>query len=153
MRSLPEFGSLLGDANPLIQSKRLVCPVCVSSVFHPWLKNESGSPARGGMIPLHGEGQRAVGVYLALAGEFLGADDLREGHVEAFAGIDEAELPVADAKFGLVYSGKRFDVSLTQVIRSKEFVGQREIDAYGALALSMKWDPPATRGTRGPPRN
>jgi hypothetical protein len=52
---------------------------------------------------------------------------------------------VADGKFGLVYSGKRFDVSLTQVIRSKEFVGQREIDAYGALALSVKWDHPATR--------
>jgi hypothetical protein len=42
-----------------------------------------------------------------------------------------------------VYSGKRFDVTLAQVIRSKEFVGQREIDAYGSLALSAKWDRPA----------
>lgn len=52
---------------------------------------------------------------------------------------------VADGKFGLVYSGRRFDVSLTQIIRTKEFVGQREIDAYGSLALSVKWDHPATR--------
>ena len=52
---------------------------------------------------------------------------------------------VGDAKFGLVYSGKRFDVMLAQIIRTKEFVGQREIDAYGSLSFSVKWDHPSTR--------
>lgn len=83
-----------------------------------------------------------------------------EGHAIAYSAFLDGNLwrashhvvkfpLVADAKFGLAYSGKRFDVSLTQVLRSKEFVGQREIDAYGALAFSVKWDPPAVRGARG----
>lgn len=58
--------------------------------------------------------------------------------------VDKFPL-VADAKFGVAYSGQRFDITLTQVVRSKEFVGQKETDAYGALALSVKFDHPATR--------
>lgn len=52
---------------------------------------------------------------------------------------------VVDTKFGVVYSGRRFDVSLAQIFRTKEFVGQQELDAYGALSLSVKWDHPGAR--------
>lgn len=58
--------------------------------------------------------------------------------------VDKFPL-VGDAKFGLAYSGQRYEITLTQVIRSKEFVGQKQTDAYGALALSVKFDHPATR--------
>ncbi|PAW82767.1 MAG: hypothetical protein B9S33_14700 [Pedosphaera sp. Tous-C6FEB] len=75
-----------------------------------------------------------------------------EGHAVAYSAFLDGNLwrashhvskfpLVADGKFGVMYSGRRFDLSLTQVVRTKEFVGQREIDAYGALACSVKWDP------------
>ena len=97
-----------------------------------------------------GAGAKDRGVY-AFAG--------LEGHAVAYSAFLDGNLwrashnvvkfpLVADAKFGVMYSGRRFDFSLTQVLRTKEFVGQREIDAYGALAFSVKWDPPVGRATR-----
>lgn len=87
-----------------------------------------------------------------------------EGHAVAYSAFLDGNLwrashhvvkfpLVADAKFGVMYSGRRFDFSLTQVLRTKEFVGQREIDAYGALAFSVKWDAPSGRLTPRAPGN
>ena len=97
--------------------------------------------------------RRGVFAFAAVEGQAVAYSAFLDGNLWR-ASHHVVKFPlVADAKFGLVYSGQRFDVSLTQVIRSKEFVGQREIDAYGALALSMKWDPPSARGGRGTSRN
>jgi hypothetical protein len=37
----------------------------------------------------------------------------------------------------LVYS--RWDLTCTQVARTKEFVHQREVDSFGSVALRLKW--------------
>lgn len=46
---------------------------------------------------------------------------------------------MGDAKLGFVIVLKRWDISYTQVARTKEFTGQKEIDAFGSLALRFKW--------------
>ena len=46
---------------------------------------------------------------------------------------------IGDVKLGFVLVMKRWDLSYTQVARTKEFVGQSEIDAFGSLALRFKW--------------
>ena len=46
---------------------------------------------------------------------------------------------VGDAKLGFVFVLKRWDISYTQIARTKEFAGQKEIDAFGSLALRFKW--------------
>ena len=96
---------------------------------------------------------RGVFAFAGLEGHAVGYSTFLDGNLWR-ASHHVVKFPlVADAKFGVVYSGRRFDVSLTQVLRTKEFVGQREIDAYGALAFSVKWDPPAGRAMQVKPGN
>ena len=106
----------------------------IDSIALPSMGRTSGAATRRGIFAFVGVEGRAVAYNAFLDGNLW----QHSQHVDKFP-------LVGDGKFGLVYSGKRFDVSLTQVIRTKEFAGQREIDAYGALALSVKWDHPATR--------
>lgn len=106
----------------------------IDAIAVPNVGRTSGPTTGRGIFAFAGIEGRAVAYSAFLDGNLWRASH----HVSKFP-------LVGDAKFGLVYSGKRFDVSLTQVIRSKEFVGQREIDAYGSLALSVKWDHPAAR--------
>ena len=106
----------------------------IDAISVPHVGRTSASATGRGIFAFAGLEGRAIAYNAFLDGNLWRASH----HVTKFP-------LVADGKFGLVYSGKRYDVSLTQVIRSKEFVGQREIDAYGALALSVKWDHPATR--------
>ncbi|MBI5800173.1 MAG: lipid A deacylase LpxR family protein [Verrucomicrobia bacterium] len=114
----------------------------IDAIPAPSMGRTSAEAARRGVFAFAGAEGHAVAYSAFLDGNLWRASH----HVVKFP-------LVADAKFGLVYSGKRFDVSITQVIRSKEFVGQREIDAYGALALSVKWDPPASRRQLVLPKN
>ncbi len=89
------------------------------------------------------ETKRGVYAFAGVEGHAVAYNAFLDGNLwQASHHVDKFPL-VGDAKFGLAYSGRRFDVTLTQVIRSKEFVGQRAIDAYGSLALSVKWDHPA----------
>ncbi|MEN9572857.1 MAG: hypothetical protein RL514_712 [Verrucomicrobiota bacterium] len=106
----------------------------IDAISVPHVGRPSASATGRGIFAFAGFEGRAVAYSAFLDGNLWRASH----HVVKFP-------LVADGKFGLVYSGKRYDISLTQVIRSKEFIGQREIDAYGALALSVKWDHPATR--------
>ncbi len=103
----------------------------IDAIPVPNVGRTSAASARRGFYAFAGSEGRAV-AYSA----FLDGNLLRDSH-------HVSKFPlVGDAKFGLVYSGKRFDMTLAQVIRSKEYVGQREIDAYGSLALSVKLDRP-----------
>lgn len=103
----------------------------IDAIPVPNVGRTSAATARRGFYAFAGVEGRAVAYSAFLDGNLWRASH----HVSKFP-------LVGDAKFGLVYSGKRFDVTFAQVIRSKEFVGQREIDAYGSLALSVKWDRP-----------
>lgn len=103
----------------------------IDSTPVPNIGRSSAATARRGIFAFAGVEGRAVAYSAFLDGNLWRASH----HVSKFP-------LVGDAKFGLVYSGKRFDVTLAQVIRSKEYIGQREIDAYGSLALSVKWDRP-----------
>ena len=71
---------------------------------------------------------RAVGYN-----EFLDGTLFRRGpHVDKF--------PLAgDGKFGVSLGCRRCEVILAEVIRTKEFIGQREIDAFGSLSLTYKF--------------
>lgn len=106
----------------------------IDSIAVPNIGRTEASSASRGIFAFVGVEGRAVAYSAFLDGNLWRASH----HVSKFP-------LVGDGKFGLVYSGKRFDLSLAQIIRSKEFVGQREIDAYGSLALSMKWDRPRPR--------
>ena len=46
---------------------------------------------------------------------------------------------VGDLKLGWAVSFRHAEVSFTQVIRSKEFTAQKGIDAFGSLALTVRW--------------
>ena len=46
---------------------------------------------------------------------------------------------VGDLKLGWVITLKHADLGYTQIIRSKEFAGQKGVDAFGSLALTLKW--------------
>ncbi|MFA6546307.1 MAG: lipid A deacylase LpxR family protein [Limisphaerales bacterium] len=106
----------------------------IDSIAAPGMGRTSGEKSMRGIFAFAGVEGRAVAYSTFLDGNLWQPSH----HVDKFP-------LVGDAKFGLVYSGKRFDVALTEIIRSKEFIGQREIDAYGALTFSVKWDHPATR--------
>ena len=106
----------------------------IDSIAVPNVGRTDPCTATRGVFAFAGVEGRAVGYSTFLDGNLWRASH----HVTKFP-------LVGDLKFGLVYSGKRFDLSLSEVIRSKEFVGQREIDAYGSLALSVKWDRPRGR--------
>ncbi|MBI3415318.1 MAG: lipid A deacylase LpxR family protein [Verrucomicrobia bacterium] len=87
----------------------------------------NGSPTRGGYFFAGAEG-RVVGHNAFLDGNLFHSSHSVSSHPL-----------VGDLKFGVVYSGKRFDLSLTQIVRSKEYVGQSEIDAFGSVSLTYKW--------------
>lgn len=46
---------------------------------------------------------------------------------------------VGDVKFGVGLEFQRWDLTYTQVARTKEFVGQKSVDAFGSMALRLKW--------------
>jgi lipid A 3-O-deacylase len=46
---------------------------------------------------------------------------------------------VTDGKIGLVFVFRHFDLMYTHVIRTREFVGQMQNDAFGSLSLRVKW--------------
>lgn len=106
----------------------------IDSTGAPSMGRTRGADTRRGIFAFAGGEGRAVAYNAFLDGNLWRASH----HVSKFP-------LVADTKFGVVYSGRRFDVSLAQIIRSKEFVGQQEIDAYGALSVSVKWDHPGAR--------
>ncbi|PAW83513.1 MAG: hypothetical protein B9S33_13715 [Pedosphaera sp. Tous-C6FEB] len=106
----------------------------IDSTGAPSMGRTRGEDTRRGIFAFAGGEGRAMAYNAFLDGNLWRASH----HVSKFP-------LVADTKFGVVYSGRRFDVSLAQIIRTKEFVGQREVDAYGALSLSVKWDHPGAR--------
>ena len=103
----------------------------IDSTGAPSMGRTRGEDTRRGIFAFAGGEGRAMAYNAFLDGNLWRASH----HVSKFP-------LVADTKFGVVYAGRRFDVSLAQIIRTKEFVGQREVDAYGALSLSVKWDHP-----------
>ena len=106
----------------------------IDSTGAPSMGRTRGEDTRRGIFAFAGGEGRAMAYNAFLDGNLWRASH----HVSKFP-------LVADTKFGVVYSGRRFDVSLAQIIRTKEFVGQREVDAYGGLSLSVKWDHPGAR--------
>ena len=106
----------------------------IDSTGAPSMGRTRGETTRRGFFAFAGVEGRAVAYNAFLDGNLWQPSH----HVDKFP-------LVADTKFGLVYAGRRFDVSLAEVFRTKEFVGQREIDAFGALAVSVKWDHPGAR--------
>ena len=106
----------------------------IDSTAAPSMGRTQGETTRRGIFAFAGVEGRTIAYNAFLDGNLWQSSH----HVDKFPFV-------GDAKFGLVYSGKRFDVMLAEVIRTKEFVGQREIDAYGSLSFSVKWDHPSTR--------
>jgi lipid A 3-O-deacylase len=85
------------------------------------------SPGLGGYIFAELEG-RAVG-----HNAFLDGNTARDSHSVS------KEPVVGDLRFGVALVSAHCDLSYTQVIRSREFEGQRGADAFGSLALTLKW--------------
>lgn len=78
-------------------------------------------------------------VFVGVEGRAVAYNSTLDGNIfRTSHHVDKFPL-VGDTKFGAVLSCKWFDVTLAEVIRTKEFIGQREIDAFGSLAVSFKW--------------
>lgn len=95
-------------------------------------------PKSGGR-PLNGPARRGCYLFASVEGRAVGHNAFLEGNLFHSSHFVSMRPLVGDLKFGLVYSGKRFDLGYTQIIRSKEFVGQPEIDAFGSVSLACKW--------------
>ncbi|NBV24061.1 MAG: lipid A deacylase LpxR family protein [Proteobacteria bacterium] len=109
-------------------------PVTIDSINTPTTGRVLGGDNPTGFYVFAGVEGRAVGYNSVLDGNLF-----RTGHH-----VDKFPL-VGDTKFGAVFTHKWFDVTLAEVIRTKEFIGQKEIDAFGSLSVSFKWDRPTTR--------
>lgn len=93
------------------------------------------------ITPYSGGMEQKFGCYLFMGveGRAVAYNTLLDGNL-FHASHHVAKHPlVGDWKLGFVLTFKHCDLSYTQVIRSKEFTGQREIDAFGSLALRFKW--------------
>ena len=77
---------------------------------------------------------------------FLGVDGRAFGHNRLVEGNwfhDGHSMPlqrfVGEVKFGIVYSGQRWDVAYTHQVRTPEFEGQGDVDSFGSLSVAWKW--------------
>ncbi len=120
------FGSLGGQ---LRAGYRLPCDFGATTL-------DSIQPGSGG---LSADAQRGFYLFAGAEGRAMAYNAFLDGglfhdghHVTKHPGM-------GDVKLGFVLVMKRWDLSFTQVARTKEFVGQSEIDAFGSLALRFKW--------------
>jgi hypothetical protein len=77
--------------------------------------------------------------YAGVEGRRVFRDMFIEGNT--FGGVDgvSRERYVGEVFGGLVYTQGPMRLAYTHVLRSKEFIGQREGQSYGALSFSLWW--------------
>ena len=99
---------------------------------------DSLSPGSGGWAKSAWPGWGAF-IFAGVEGRVIGWNNFLEGGLLHAGHRVPAHPLVGDVKFGVALAFKRWDLSFTQVARTKEFLGQKEVDAFGALALRVKW--------------
>ncbi|MBI3877309.1 MAG: lipid A deacylase LpxR family protein [Verrucomicrobia bacterium] len=99
---------------------------------------DSLKPGSGGWMKSSYPGWGAF-TFVGVEGRAMGWNDFLEGGL-FHAGHRVPTHPlVGDVKFGVALEFARWDLTYTQVARTKEFVGQKSVDSFGSVALRLKW--------------
>jgi lipid A 3-O-deacylase len=103
-----------------------------------WRSIDEIVPATGGLAA-HQAGKRGFYVYLAVEGRGFGYNMLVDGNLYHDSHSVKSVPLVADVRIGVVYVGKRWEISYTHAVRSKEFRLQDDVDSFGSVAVAYKW--------------
>jgi lipid A 3-O-deacylase len=76
-------------------------------------------------------------VFVDLSAAYVARDLLLDGNTRGESHSVAREPVVTRVAAGLEYRGPRFQVTFARERRSREFVGQRETNEYGALGFSI----------------
>ena len=77
-------------------------------------------------------------LFLDLETRAVARNIFLDGNTHAPSHRVEKEPVIAEVRSGISYTVGRFGLTLTTSIRSREFVGQREPDRYGAISFSYQ---------------
>jgi len=103
-----------------------------------WRSIDDVLPGSGGRL---GEEQTVRGFYFFLGVEarYYGHNMLVEGNLLHDSHSVQIRPLLGEFKIGLVYSGKRWDIAYTHMVRSKEFRSQEDADSFGSVSVAFKW--------------
>ena len=103
-----------------------------------WRSIDDVLPGSGGRLS---EDQSVRGFYFFLGVEarYYGHNMLVEGNLLRDSHSVQIRPLLGEFKIGLVYSGKRWDLAYTHMVRSKEFRSQEDADSFGSVSVAFKW--------------
>lgn len=77
-------------------------------------------------------------LFIGANGRYVDHNIFLDGNRDGNSHSVEREEWVGDAQAGLVLGWGNWRLALTNIIRSREFIGQKETDEFGALAVSYR---------------
>lgn len=107
------------------------------------LPDDFGGGTIEALVPVSG-GRRSDGgigwlVFVDLGGHLVAYNAFLDGNVFHDSHGVTAVPYVGDLQFGAALTVSRIEVGYAQVIRSREFEGQRGADSFGSLRLALRW--------------
>src|SRR4030043_1297 len=133
---VPHFGGGLGNVFPYASAGLILR-------LGPNLKNDFGPPRIRPRRPGAGffRRERGLNYYLfaGLEGRAIIRNIFLDGNTFRYSHSVEKKLFVGDLQAGVAFQLDRFQVSYTQIYRTKEFKGQNNADIYGSLNLSYQF--------------
>jgi hypothetical protein len=103
-----------------------------------WRSIDDVMPASGGRTRETLE-RRGCYIFLGVEARYYGHNSLVEGNLFHDSHSVQIRPLLGEVKIGVVYSGKRWDVAYTHMIRTKEFRSQEDLDSFGSLSVAFKW--------------
>lgn len=103
-----------------------------------WRSIDDVLPATGGRQK-DGSNPRGIYIFWGVEARYYGHNMLVEGNLLHDSHWVQIQPLLGEFKIGLVYSGKRWDIAYTHMVRSKEFRTQEDADSFGSLSLAYKW--------------
>lgn len=103
-----------------------------------WRSIDDVLPGSGGRTP-ETLNRRGWYVYFGVEARYYGHNMLVEGNLYHDGHSVQIRPLLGEVKIGVVYSGKRWDIAYTHMIRSKEFRAQEDLDSFGSFSVAFKW--------------
>jgi len=103
-----------------------------------WRSIDDVLPSSGGRTSSDSS-RRGWYVYLGVEARYYGHNLLVEGNLLRDSHWVQIQPLLGEVKIGVVYSGKRWDVAYTHMVRTSEFRSQEDIDSFGSLSVAFKW--------------
>lgn len=102
-----------------------------------WRSIDDVVPASGGR-PANGF-RRGLYMFFGVEGRAYAHNMLVGGSLYHDSHAVDMQPFLGEFKMGFGYSGKRWELAYTHMVRSKEFKQQDDIDSFGSLSLACKW--------------